>query len=114
MEEIKLQGIYAKQKAVRAKELMVGDVTIWNYGYREKVIEKEFSKTKKTVTLKIKSLESGSIFTRKLRATRLVGIDLNFNKMCLNCRKLRNTCSGERNKSYTGCVFKRTKDDLRN
>jgi hypothetical protein len=104
---IKLQGI-AEQEAIKAKDLKIGDITIWNYGFKEKVVEKSFSKTGKTVILKVKS-EDGCVFTRNLRAERLVAIDLDFNRMCMNCKKLRDTCTGEKNKFYTGCIYKEEK-----
>lgn len=105
--KIRLQGIGSKD-AIEAKDLQVGDITIWNYGYREQVIEKEFSKTGKTVIVKVKK-EEGGVFTRRLRATRLVGIDMNYNSMCLNCTKLRKQCSGERRKYFTNCIYKEAK-----
>ncbi len=103
--KIRLQGVGLKD-AIEAKDLQVGDITIWNYGCKERVIEKSFSKTGKTVILKILSLESNGVFTRQMRVNTLVAIDLDFNKMCMDCVKLRNTCSGERKKYYTGCIFK--------
>jgi len=106
--KIKLQGM-REQEAIEAKDLQIGDITIWNYGARERVIEKEFSRTKKTVVVKLNPLGSKGIFNRRFKATRLVGIDLNFNRMCNNCAKLRNGCSGERKDYYTACVLKKEK-----
>lgn len=70
---VKLQGIYTRQKAIEARELKAGMVTVWNYGYKEIVKSVEFSKSGKTLTAVIVS-ESGKEFTRKLKATRLVAI----------------------------------------
>lgn len=107
--DIKLEGI-GYHEAIQAKDLKICDITIWNYGYREQVIEKEFSKTGKTIILKVKT-EDGGVFTRRLRATRLVGIDMNYNSMCLNCKKLRNICSGERRKYFTNCIYKEVENN---
>lgn len=70
--EIQLQGI-GKRKAIVAKDLKVGMVTIWNYGFTETVKSIEFSKTGKTLKAVIVS-ESGKEYERKLSATRLVAI----------------------------------------
>ncbi len=43
--EIKLQGIYNPLKAVHAKDLKIGDITVWNYGYKEKVLGITFTKS---------------------------------------------------------------------
>lgn len=71
---MKLQGVYREQKAIEAKDLKPGMVTIWNYGYKEIVKSIEFSKTGKTLKAVIVSMESGKEFERKLKATRLVAI----------------------------------------
>ena len=71
METIRLQAIgYAKAK--RAGELQVGDVTVWNYGATEKLIEK-VKETAKTVTFKV--LINGRTFERRMNKDRLVGIN---------------------------------------
>lgn len=72
---MKLQGVYSEQKAIQAMDLKPGMVTIWNYGYKELVKSVEFSKTGKTLTAVIVSMESGNVYNRKLKSTRLVAIE---------------------------------------
>lgn len=72
---IKLQGIYTQQKGTPAKKLKVGDVIIWNYGYKSKVREIHPSKTGKTITFMLESLESGNVNPRKMGAERLVVVE---------------------------------------
>lgn len=74
--EIKLQGIYNPLKAVHAKDLKIGDITVWNYGYKEKVLGITFTKSHKSVRVKILSIESGEDFTRTLRVNRLVAVEI--------------------------------------
>lgn len=62
--EIKLQGIYMPQKAIYAKDLKIGDVTVWNYDYKEKVLGVTFTKSNKSVRVKILCMESGENFVR--------------------------------------------------
>ena len=72
---IKLQGISGQQKGTAAKDLKVGDVIIWNYGYKSEVVEIIPSKTGKTITFMLQSFESGNINARKMGADRLVVIE---------------------------------------
>ena len=72
---IKLQGIHGAQKGTPTKKLKVGDVLIWNYGYKSEVMEIIPSKTGKTFTFMLKSLESGNISPRKMGADRLVVVE---------------------------------------
>ena len=72
---VKLQGIHGAQKGTPTKELKVGDVLIWNYGYKSEVMEIIPSKTGKTFTFMLKSLESGNISPRKMGADRLVVVE---------------------------------------
>lgn len=72
---IKLQGISGQQNAIPTKELKVGDFIIWNYGYKSEVVEIIPSKTGKTITFMLKSLESGNINPRKMGADRLVAVE---------------------------------------
>lgn len=70
MRKVHLQGI-GEKPAVTAAELQKGDVTIWNYGYTETIlnIAKE---TEKTITFKIRCNESGYVGTRRLNKSRLI------------------------------------------
>lgn len=72
MKEIKLQGIYGKKEAKEIKDLKIGDVITWNYGYQSEVVEMIPSKTGKTFTVMLKSLSDGIIRDRKMKATTLV------------------------------------------
>lgn len=75
METIKLQGI-SEKAAVKAGELKEGMVCVWNYGYRSEVVAVEFSKTGKTLTAKLRSLQDGIIRDRKMNANRIVAIEM--------------------------------------
>lgn len=72
---VKLQGIYGAKEGTPTKNLKVGDVLIWNYGYKSEVVEIIPSKTGKTITFMLKSLESGNISTRKMGVNRLVVVE---------------------------------------
>ena len=72
---VKLQGISGQQQGTATKNLKIGDIIIWNYGYKSEVVEIIPSKTGKTITFMLKSLESGSVNPRKMGAERLVVIE---------------------------------------
>ena len=72
---IKLQGIYGQQKGTATKNLKIGDVIVWNYGYKSEVMEIIPSKTGKTITFMLRSFESGNISPRKMGADRLVVVE---------------------------------------
>ena len=72
---VKLQGISGQQKGTPTKDLRVGDIIIWNFGYKSEVTEIIPSKTGKTITFMLKSLESGNVNSRKMGADRLVVIE---------------------------------------
>ena len=72
---IKLQGIYGTKEGTPTKNLKVGDIIVWNYGYKSEVIEIIPSKTGKTITFMLKSFESGNISTRKMGSDRLVVVE---------------------------------------
>lgn len=77
MEKVHLQGI-GKVNAIKAKDLRVGDITVWNYGGLEKIISITPSKTGKTLKVGIEYKDyHGEIVQseRKLGAERLVGIN---------------------------------------
>lgn len=75
MTTIKLQGICGQQEAIPTKQLKVGDLIVWNFGYKSEVIEIMPSKTGKTITFMLKSLDSGNISPRKMGADRLVAVE---------------------------------------
>lgn len=58
---VKLQGISGNQTGTPTKKLKIGDVIVWNFGYKSKVVEINPSKTGKTITFMLKSFESGEI-----------------------------------------------------
>lgn len=70
-QSIHLIGI-GRVAATTADDLRVGDVTIWNYGYREVVVAIE-PKGAQSLTVTIRSRD-GKDYQRTMRRTRLVGI----------------------------------------
>lgn len=70
MGKIKLQGIPQRFDGVAAKDLKIGDVIVWNFGYKSEVVDIQPSKTGKTFVLSLKSFETGSTSDRKTTATR--------------------------------------------
>lgn len=77
MNTVKLQGI-GNTTAIEAKDLKVGDVTVWNYGSLETITSVEFSKTGKTLSVGIEYFDSfhkkNVQSTRKFSAPRLVAV----------------------------------------
>lgn len=77
---IRLQGIGVVE-GIKAKNIKIGDVLVWNFGGTSKVIAIEFSKTGKTLTITVEYVNySGEIETaeRRLNAERIVAVkDLN-------------------------------------
>lgn len=71
---VKLQGIAGQQAGTAVKDLKVGDVLVWNYGYKSEVVELIPSKTGKTITAMLRSQQDGQIRPRKMGAERLVVI----------------------------------------
>ena len=80
---IKLQGVYGQQKATQTKNVVIGDVIIWNYGYKSEVLQIMPSKKGKTITFMLKSLEDGIVRPRKMGANRYVVLDKKENLQCL-------------------------------
>lgn len=72
---VKLQGISGQQTGTPTKLLKIGDIIIWNFGYKSEVVGIEPSKTGKTITFMLKSFESGNISPRKMGAERLVVVE---------------------------------------
>lgn len=72
MKKIKLQGIYGMQEAKEVKDLNIGDIITWNYGYKSKVVNMTPSKTGKTITLSLENLDDNIVRNRKMRSTTLV------------------------------------------
>lgn len=70
MAKIKLQGISQRFEGVAAKDLKIGDILVWNYGYKSEIVNIQTSKTGKTFILSLKSFETGNISDRKTTAMR--------------------------------------------
>lgn len=75
MKKIHLQGT-GKVKAIMSQDLKIGDITIWNYGYKEKVIGIEETKSRKSLKVKILDVDSNKTLTRTLRKGTIVGISI--------------------------------------
>lgn len=73
MAVIHLQGI-GNHQAIKAEDLRVGDITVWNYGSTEEIVNISKSKSGKSVKATIKA-ESGNLYSRIMRSERLVGIE---------------------------------------
>lgn len=87
---IKLQGISGQQTGTQAKNLKIGDIIVWNYGYKSEVVEITPSKTGKTITFALRSFQDGEIRTRKMGSEKLVVIDKkpeNKVNKAIRCRK---------------------------
>lgn len=69
---VKLQGITGQQAGTAVKDLKIGDVLVWNYGYKSEVVELIPSKTGKTITAMLRSRQDGQIRARKMGSERLV------------------------------------------
>lgn len=69
---IKLHGIYGEKQGIPTKDLQIGDIIMWNWGYKSEVVEILPSKTGKTITFMLKSLQDGNIRPRRMSADRLV------------------------------------------
>ena len=70
---MKLQGIRGEQKAIPAKDLSPGMVTLWNFGGKGIIKSISFSKTGKTLKAII-MCEDGKEYERTFRGNRLVAI----------------------------------------
>jgi hypothetical protein len=72
---VKLQGISGNRAGIPTKNLKIGDVIVWNFGYKSEVVEINPSKTGKTIAFMLRSFESGEIKPRKMGADRLVVVE---------------------------------------
>lgn len=73
---VKLQGLYGEKKGTATKDLKIGDIIIWNFGYKSEVVEIIPSKTGKTIQFMLKSCEDGTVRCRKMGAERLVVVEV--------------------------------------
>ena len=73
---VKLQGLYGEKKGTATKDLKIGDVIIWNFGYKSEVVEIIPSKTGKTITFMLRSFGDGIVRSRRMGAERLVVVEV--------------------------------------
>lgn len=69
---IQLQGI-GKRNAIKANELVIGDIMICNYGYTQTFTKLEQSKSGKTINYEV--LCNGKYYTGRTTATRLFAVE---------------------------------------
>ena len=74
MKTIQLQGI-GNRPAKAAKELRIGDIIVWNFGYVSTVCGIRPTKTGKMIDFDLQSGQDGVIRSRRLGAERLVGVE---------------------------------------
>ena len=70
---MKLQGLYGEQKEIKAKDVVIGTILKWNFGYTSKVIEIEPC-GKQSVYLTTKSLQNGYIGKRRFNLNRTLAV----------------------------------------
>lgn len=76
MKTIKLQGIRKWQPAVAVKELKIGDIVKWNFGYTSEVVELIPTKTGKMITVMLKDhYKNGEPYPRRMGADRLIAVE---------------------------------------
>lgn len=73
MEYVNLQGI-GKRPAKRVTDIQIGDVIIWNFGYKSTVKGIEVSKTGRTYHLTVIS-DSGREFRNLYYSNRLLAVE---------------------------------------
>lgn len=69
---MRLQGIYTEMPEKAVKDLKIGDIITWNFGYKSQVVDLTPSKSGKTYNVSLKSLQDGITRDRRMKATRLV------------------------------------------
>lgn len=74
MKKIHLQGMYGMQNAIEVKNLKVGDIVIWNFGFKSRVIE-IVKETKSQRIVKLEPVDyNGKIHDRRMGKERLVAV----------------------------------------
>lgn len=68
---VRLQGL-GTSKGTPVKDLKIGDIIMWNFGYKSQVVDLVPSKTGKTITAMLRSDSDGVVRERKMGADRLV------------------------------------------
>lgn len=69
---MRLQGIYYELPEKAVKDLKIGDIITWNFGYKSQVVDLTPTKSGKSYNVSLKSLQDGIVRDRQMRATRLV------------------------------------------
>ena len=69
---MRLQGIYCELPEKKVKDLKIGDIITWNFGYKSQVVDLTPTKSGKSYNVSLKSLHDGIVRDRQMRATRLV------------------------------------------
>ena len=71
---IQLQGI-GKCPAINTAKLQIGDVIVWNFGYKSEVVGIHPTKFGKQINFDLKSLQNGEINVRHMGCERLVAVE---------------------------------------
>lgn len=85
-ETIHLQGI-GKVPAMSVENLKVGDVIIWNYGNKSRIISISPTEAKKMMNIELQSLQDGVLRNRRMLASTLVGIEYGENRAIEQIKK---------------------------
>ena len=73
MHTVQLQGI-GRHYAIKAEEIVPGNVIIWNFGYKNAVLAVHPSRTGKTLVIELKG-ENGQTYKRKTTVDRLFAVE---------------------------------------
>lgn len=74
-QSVRRQGMYERFEGTKAEQLKAGDVLIWNFGYKSKVLNIEQTKSGKSLNVEVLCLGSNIKAIRKLRKTTLVALE---------------------------------------
>lgn len=72
---MRLQGIYRELPAKAVKDLKIGDIMTWNFGYKSQVVDLKPSKSGKSYEISEKDLQDGIVRIRRKKATTLVVVE---------------------------------------
>ena len=64
---------YGLAPAVQAQDLQIGQITVWNYGFKYEVVELT-PKAKTQIIAKIVNVDTGIEYTKTMSRTRLVAV----------------------------------------
>lgn len=71
---MRLQGIYTELPAKAVKDLKIGDIITWNYGYKSQVVDLTPTKSGKSYNVSLKGLHDGIVRDRQMRSNTLVAV----------------------------------------